>query len=281
MNTTAATHHPSEERDRLMDRALMTAFFNNIPDSVYFKDKQSRFIQLSTSCYRRLGKSCAGDIIGKTDFDFFEKSRAQQAFDDEQRIIRTGEPVFKKLEKEVWPDGSTSWVITNKLPLRNEHGDIIGTFGFSRDVTKAKELELEVERANQELLLTSRAAGKAEMAISVLHNVGNVLNSVNVSASVVANTLHHSKAGSVVKLAQLIATHRDNLGTFLTEDSKGRKVPELMLSLGQYFCEERNHLLQELQGLQQNIDHIKKIVSMQQTAATSTGDDNALTVAKT
>ena len=127
--------------DTLLDRALVTAFLANIPDCVYFKDCDSRFIALSLSLADKHGKKSIADIIGKTDFDFFSKDHAQPAFDDEQAIIRTGKPLLGKLEKETWADGRVSWVLTNKMPLRNDRGEIIGTFGISKDVTESKQME--------------------------------------------------------------------------------------------------------------------------------------------
>src|SRR5665213_370069 len=160
--------------DTLLDRALVTACLANIPDCVYFKDRESRFIALSASLAGKHGQQGIADIIGKTDFDFFSRDHAQPAFDDEQAIIKTGKPLLGKLEKETWADGRTSWVLTNKLPLRNERGDIIGTFGISKDITESKQMEAALEKSQRELVDASRLAGIAEVATGVLHNVGNV-----------------------------------------------------------------------------------------------------------
>ena len=127
-------------------------------------------------------------LIGKTDFpDFFaRKTYAQATLADEQEIRRTGRPLIGKVESEILKDGRTSrQAITSKMPLRNKDGEIIGTFGISKDITVIKETEAKLEQVHRQLLEASRQAGMAEVATSVLHNVGNVLNSVNVSASLV------------------------------------------------------------------------------------------------
>ncbi len=260
-----------DEPKQLLDRALVTTFLKNVPDYIYFKDRASRFIAMSASFVKLLGKQSQDEIIGKSDFDFFDKAHAQPAFDDEQRIMRTGESILGKLEKELWSDGRVTWVYSSKMPLRGLKGEVIGTFGFSRDVTLSKEMEATLERKHRELMDTSRVAGKAEIATGVLHNVGNVLNSLNVSASIIATGFRQSKTDSLAKLTELLREHSHDLGDFLASDPKGRRVPEFITSLAQNFSSERDRLLEELNSLQKNVDHINEIVSMQQSYAIMLG----------
>ncbi len=261
----------SVERSANVDRALVAAFLEKIPDYVYFKDRESRFIAASRSLVRFLGKESAAEVLGRTDADFFHGEIVQHTLDDEQRIIRTGQPLLGKLERVSRANREEAWVITSKLPLKDEFGAIIGTFGFSKDVTKTRAMEAALEKAHKELVDASRSAGMAEVATGVLHNVGNVLNSLNVSASVIASGLRMSKAESLAKLGALLREKRGNLSDFLTNDPKGKRVPEFMASLARHAVEERDRLLREITGLQKNIDHIKDIVSMQQTYATMVG----------
>jgi PAS domain S-box-containing protein len=267
----AALANPIEDRSTAVNRALVAAFLEKVPDYVYFKDRQSRFIAVSKSLVRYLGRTNAADIIGRTDFAFFETSHAQQAFDDEQRVLRTGQPLLGKLECETPPSGETTWLVTNKVPLKDERGAVIGTFGMSKDVTKTRQMEGELEKAHKELVDASRSAGMAEVATGVLHNVGNVLNSLNVSASVIGTGLRMSKAESLAKLGALLREHQSGLAEFLTHHPKGKRVPEFLASLARHAVEERNRLLEEISALQKNIDHIKEIVAMQQTYATMVG----------
>jgi len=269
MDTTDISHFGlGVGHDFSVDRALVNAFLHNVPDQIYFKDRGSRFITASTSQMKVLGCSSPAELRGKTDFDFFNADHATRAFEDEQRIIRTGQPMLSKLEHETLPDGRVTWVLTSKLPLRNDQGEIIGTFGVSKDVTKEKETELALESAQRALLDASRLAGMAEVATGVLHNVGNVLNSLNVSASVISAGLKQSKVDSLRKVSALMKEHTGDLGHFLTDDPKGKKVPEFLESLSQHSVAERDRLLAEAESLQRNVDHIKEIVSMQQSYAT-------------
>jgi len=259
-----------------MDHTLVAAFLGNVPDHVYFKDLGSRFIALSASMVHLFGKSAAAEIIGRTDFDFFDEAHARPAFEDEQRIIRTGEPILGKLEKETWPDGRVTWVHTSKMPLRSGDGDIIGTFGISKDVTGAKETEMALEKSQKELVIASRMAGRAEIATGVLHNVGNVLNSLNVSTNVLGTGLKELKADSLTRLGDLLREHAADLGDFLTHDAKGRLVPAFIETLARNFTEDRARMLQEIESLRKNVDHIKEIVAMQQSYATMAGATEAM-----
>ncbi|MGH7970407.1 MAG: sensor histidine kinase, partial [Limisphaerales bacterium] len=122
-------------------------------------------------------------------------------------------------------------------------------------------------------------AGMAEVATGVLHNVGNVLNSVNVSASLISERLRQPAAQGLEKLNALLAAHRADLGHFLTADEKGKRVPEFLAKLAAGIEEDRNTQLKEVQNLLQSIEHIKEIVTMQQNYAGVSGVIEDLPVA--
>jgi signal transduction histidine kinase len=134
-----------------------------------------------------------------------------------------------------------------------------------------QQMERDLQRARQEVVDVSRMAGMAEVATGVLHNVGNVLNSLNISSGVIAAGLRQSKHDALVKVCALLDEHADDLGTFLTQDPKGRLVPQFLRSFSRHAEEERARLVQEVDSLQKDIDHIKEIVTMQQSYATMAG----------
>jgi signal transduction histidine kinase len=117
------------------------------------------------------------------------------------------------------------------------------------------------------LLDVSRQAGMAEIATGVLHNVGNTLNSVNVSATLVAERLRGSRVSGLAKAAGMLAEHAGDMGRFFTEDPKGRQLPQYLIALAGQLVEERDALLGEIKGLTESVEHIKSIVSMQQAHA--------------
>lgn len=129
---------------------LSYTLLNNIPDSIYFKDLESRFIKVNNSAVKKLGFKSEEEVIGKTDFDIFKKVHAYKAFEDEQRIIKSGQPLVGVEEIEVWHDGKVTHASTTKLPLKDDSGKIIGTFGITRDITERKEFE-EIQKAQYKI----------------------------------------------------------------------------------------------------------------------------------
>lgn len=133
--------------------------------------------------------------------------------------------------------------------------------------------------AHQELITSSRMAGMAEVATNVLHNVGNVLNSVNVSAGLVAESVRRSKASSLGRLADLIREHENDLGNFLTHDAKGKQIPAYLTQLSEHLQTNQEATLKELSSLNVNIEHIKDIVAMQQSYAKVSGFKEIVNIA--
>lgn len=134
--------------NRELNQLLVSAILENVPDIVFVKDRDSRFMAVSHSLVRRTEASSPEELIGKSDGDFYAEESAGRMRADEKKIVSTGTPIVGKLGKQIWKDGRVTWQLTSKLPLRNERGSIIGTFGFSRDITKEFELESALRQAN-------------------------------------------------------------------------------------------------------------------------------------
>ncbi len=135
-----------------------------------------------------------------------------------------------------------------------------------------------LDRAQHELVDTARRAGMAEIATGVLHNVGNVLNSVNVSASLVAESVRKSKVGNVERVAKMLTENEAKLGEFLANDPKGKQVPAFLRTLATHLQEEQTRVLKELESLAQSVEHVKTIIAMQQNYAKVTGIHETMSV---
>jgi PAS domain S-box-containing protein len=120
------------------ERYLLHSLMERLPDNVYFKDRDSRFVRISLAMASWFGLQSPDDAVGRSDSDFFTEEHAKQAREDERQLMESGDPVIGKEEKETWPDGRTTWVSTSKMPLRDRDGNVVGTFGISRDITDEK-----------------------------------------------------------------------------------------------------------------------------------------------
>jgi len=175
-------------------------------------------------------------------------------------------------------DGTPFWNELTVSPVRDEHGRLTHFIGVTRDITARREAASELENLHRQLLGVSRQAGMAEVATSVLHNVGNVLNSVNVSATLLNESVRKSPQADLTRVVALLREQGDNLGAFFTRDPRGPKVPVFLAQLADKFGHQRETHLKELESLAKNIGHIKQIVAMQQSYAKVSGVTETLKV---
>jgi PAS domain S-box-containing protein len=140
------------------ERSLFDALMDTLPDHIYFKDLNSCFLRVNEAHAADLRAASSLSMIGLSDADFFGEAHAAKAFADEQEIVQSGNPLLDVEEEEHWPDGREQWLTTSKLPLRNVNGEIVGTFGVSRDITERKladkellERSRQLEQANEKL----------------------------------------------------------------------------------------------------------------------------------
>ena len=184
------TQHVEAEQVLVEQRALLDALMDNTPDHIYYKDADSRFTMISRALATSFGLGEASQAVGKADFDFFTDEHARRAFEDEQEIIRTGVPVIDLEERETRLDGRETWVSTTKLARTDRAGNIVGTFGISRDITARKQAERELQETNARLEeaigqateMTLRAdaanAAKSEFLANMSHEIRTPMNGV-------------------------------------------------------------------------------------------------------
>ena len=261
-----------DERTRELaeKRNLLRTLIDNLPDAVFVKDAEGRVIIDNIAHARYLGFDDPAKTIGKSDFDCFPRQIAEQFREPELALLQSGKEYNGEEHLKV-DGGDTCWFRTTKVPLRDEHGKIIGLAGINRDITERKKWESELQSLHKQLLETSRHAGMAEVATSVLHNVGNVLNSVNVSASVVSDQMRSTNLDRLSKVISLLQENRSDLSGFFKQEEKGTKLISFLEALFVILKKERETVHSEVDALTKNVEHIKKIVAMQQSYAKVVG----------
>lgn len=191
-----------------------------------------------------------------------------------------GGEVIRDLELVIVPQGATArTTLSNARRLAGPDGQTLGAVLIVQDVTERKLADLELERVHKQLLAASRQAGMAEIATNVLHNVGNVLNSVNVSASLLAERINNPKSSGVARVASLLKDHTADLGAFISSDERGRHLPAYLAQLADQLQTDKRVALEELASLRENIEHIKDTVNMQQSYAKLCGVTETVAVA--
>jgi PAS domain S-box-containing protein len=226
-------------------------------------------------------------LIGYTAEELYERTFQDLTHPDDLeadvaqvRQVLAGEITSYQMEKRYFhKEGRLVWVLLSVSLIRDSQGLPVHFISQIQDITERKEAEAALDTMHKELLEASRRAGMAEVATNVLHNVGNVLNSVNVACAVAAERIRKSRVGSVKKTADLLDEHASDLAAFIAGDPRGRKLPDFLRNLAGKLAEEQSEVLGELQGLAQNIDHIKEIVAMQQGYAKVSGITETVKVA--
>lgn len=250
-------------------RKMETLFrhtFAQAPIGIAYADRSGAFLH----CNRMFGEILGyepDDIASRSVFDLTHADDAAVAATEHERLWN-GAVEFVDIEKRyVHRDGRTVWARATSALVREGDAAPERSVEFLRDISERKAADIELERVHKQLMAASRQAGMAEVATNVLHNVGNILNSINISASLVAERVKQSKATGLGRVAALLKEQGGRVGEFLTNDERGKRVPEYLASLGEQLVSDQQATLSEISSLRDNLEHIKETVTMQQTYA--------------
>jgi len=249
---------------------LFTNTFDQAPLAIVYADRSGKLLRFNASFCGMLGyepdELADRAIVDITFADDVTRVAAEldRLWDGAVQIVDLEKRLIRK-------DGSVLWVRTTTALVREQGTTPEHSVQFLRDITARKETAEELERVNKQLMSASRQAGMAEVATNVLHNVGNILNSINISASIVIERVKQSKAPGVSRLAALL----DEKGAALGD----ARVPQYLRALGEQLISDQKVALEELASLRDNLEHIKETVAMQQSYAKLCGVTETIAVA--
>ena len=260
---TASNHLLEIKTSEAEKLALVARYTDN---GVVITDDEGR-IEWANEGFELITGFDSNEILGKRTSDFLDGLQTDSEKSSAMAKAIENEEGFDFELLQYCKNGQPFWMSIEGRPIRNQKGDVTRFIAIERDISDRVYAEVERQKLNERLVDASRAAGIAEVAVGVLHNVGNALNSVNISASLIQNNIRKSAFQNLERLTGLIEEHPGDFGEFVANDRRGRKIPEYMLKVTDALRDERSKITTEFQNLISNVDHIKKIVAVQQETA--------------
>jgi PAS domain S-box-containing protein len=268
-------------RETLAVWRQLQELIDHAPAAIYVKDREGRYLIVNNRFESAYGAP-RSQIIGRGDIELISQ-HAAELMENDRRVLAQGTTC--QFEESLMLHGELRTFVSVKFPLRGEDGSIHSVCGISTDITDRKRAELALQQVNEqleqrvaerttqlhsaqrELLDRARHAGMAEIASSILHNLGNALTGITVSSALLRERIQGLPIGSLERLGALLDRSPEALAAFLAQDEKGRHVPEFVKKLGTRFAEERQLLLEECAAMAGKVEHANSVIATQQTYA--------------
>ena len=254
----------AEESSRRAESRLQT-ILDNEPEGVIVCTTDGTMRQLNPSSVQLFELDGEPRSVGESLLRFVSAAD-QPAVAQWLNDIASGKP-GRLTVRIVGSRGGEKWVDAHAVPMKWDHEPAVEVLIVARDVTAARAAEAERDRLQSQLVSASRQAGMADIATGILHNVGNVLNTINVSAHVLTDKLRQSRVPSLGKAADLLMEQREQLPEFLTNDQRGKQFPDYLEKLAELLRSEHEEMLGTLRNMSEGLDHLKAIVHSQQSFA--------------
>ncbi|ATB37651.1 hypothetical protein CYFUS_003076 [Cystobacter fuscus] len=250
-------------------QSKLNSVFESTDDIVVSIDSQARLLTANSAA--RFIYEHRGGIVLEPGMPLFqhEAPEIRKAWD--ARLVQVLQGQRLRFEQTYQDQQGLLVLDTSVHPIVEEGGRVVGMTIFGRDVTARRQAEARLGEMHRTLVDVSRQAGMAEVATGVLHNVGNTLNSVNISTSLVIDQLRKSRVTSLARVATLLREHLADLPAFFARDAQGQQLPPFLIALSAQLQEERAAMLREMYSLGESVEHINSIVSMQQKHARAAG----------
>lgn len=292
----------TEQKKYKNSTLYMEKIIDILPGVMWWKDTQGKYIGCNQAMLKICGLTAKENFIGKTDYDMpWTKEESDHYTDDDKAVMLSKKAKLNIEETQTFPDGRKTVLLTNKVPVFDELGNIMGTLGTFLDITERKEKEDEINVTNEklksalaeiqavreievklrnELITSARLAGMAEVSTSVLHNVGNVLNSVNTSVYIINQSFSTSPLINLEKTIELLGQHQADIGSYLTADDKGKMIIPYLKSYIDVTKKTYENIHHEINMLSANLEHILAIISTQQTMSSFAGFNEVINLSE-
>ena len=256
---------------QIANPAVFQLIIDSIPFRIFWKDVELKYCGCNKQFCLDAGIESPEQILGLTDFDLpWSREEAEFYRSCDTGVMKKNEPQPHIVETQMRADGQQEWLETSKIPLNDNQDNVLGILGVYHDITDLKKAEqeavLECQKLEQELISASRKAGREEIATGVLHNIGNVMNSVNVGNSILKENLVNDIITRLEQTVELFE-EQENFGDFINNDPRGQHFLPFLKQL----VHRTKDFEDEIADLQTKIEHVNSVIAAQQMLATGGG----------